>query len=45
MRRDSFTFTKYYCDQIKEDGVGRHVVGMEELRNSYKILIEKHEGK
>jgi len=32
-------------DQIKEDEIGGHAARIEEIRNVYKILVGKPEGK
>jgi hypothetical protein len=39
------TLSKYWDDQIKEDELGRHVAHMGEVRNVYKVLVAKPEGK
>jgi hypothetical protein len=39
-------FTKYYLgDEVKEDGWSGHVTRMGEMRNAYKIVVGKPEGK
>jgi hypothetical protein len=46
MMRTIYTLPKYYeGDEVKEDEMGIHVVCMREMRNGYKILVRKPEGK
>jgi hypothetical protein len=35
----------HYCDQIREYEVDMHIVHMDEMRNTYKIIVRKPEGK
>jgi hypothetical protein len=40
-----FGTREYQHDKIEEDEMGRECCMMEEIRNAYKILVGKHEGR
>jgi hypothetical protein len=40
-----YSSVRYYCDQIKENDVGRAYSMHGEMRNAYEVLLGKPEGK